>query len=43
MHVVIEAKSDETAAQKFNFGVIDLSFGGLLPYNMRHVPHHATQ
>lgn len=40
---VIETMTDETAARSFKFGTIEMSFGELLLYNMRHVQHHAAQ
>lgn len=40
---VIDALSDGTAARIFKFGTLDLCFGELLLYNMRHVQHHAAQ
>lgn len=40
---VIDAMTDEKAARIFKFGTLDLSFGELLLYNMRHVQHHAAQ
>jgi len=39
----IQTLTDEKAQQPFKFGRIELSFAGLLLYNMRHVQHHAAQ
>jgi len=39
----IQALTDEKARLPFKFGRIELSFAGLLLYNMRHVQHHAAQ
>ena len=39
----IKTLTDEKARQPFKFGRIELSFAGLLLYNMRHVQHHAAQ
>jgi hypothetical protein len=40
---VINELSEEKAAQRFQFGSIDLQYGELILYNMRHVQHHAAQ
>jgi hypothetical protein len=39
----IEALTDEKARQRCGFQWIDVSFGELLLYNMRHVQDHAAQ
>ena len=39
----IEALTDEKTHERFVFGSIDLNFGELMLYNMRHVQHHAAQ
>ena len=39
----IQALTDEGAGRRHVFGSVDLSFGELLLYNMRHVQHHAGQ
>lgn len=39
----IQALTDERAGRRYVFGSVDLSFGELLLYNMRHVQHHAGQ
>ncbi|OGC95008.1 MAG: hypothetical protein A2W25_02490 [candidate division Zixibacteria bacterium RBG_16_53_22] len=38
-----ESLTDEKASRLWRFGSVDLSFGELLLYNMRHVQHHAAQ
>jgi DinB superfamily len=39
----IGALTDEKAHQRFVFGSLELYFGELILYNMRHVQHHAGQ
>jgi uncharacterized damage-inducible protein DinB len=39
----IEALTDEQANKRIKFGSVDLTFGELLLYNMRHVQHGAAQ
>ncbi|OEU63707.1 MAG: hypothetical protein BBJ57_06000 [Desulfobacterales bacterium PC51MH44] len=39
----IEAMTDEQATRPYKFGRLDLSFGELLLYSMRHVQHGAAQ
>ncbi len=39
----IEALTDETAQRPCRFGWGEVTFGGLLLYNMRHVQEHAAQ
>ncbi|MFV1975296.1 MAG: DinB family protein [Candidatus Scalindua sp.] len=39
----IQSLTDEKAHQRFMFGSVDLNFGELMLYNMRHVQHHAAQ
>ncbi len=40
---VLEVLTDERARARCVFGWIEMSFAGLLLYNMRHVQHHAAQ
>ena len=40
---VIDALTDERAAERLRFGKREQSFGELLLYNMRHVQEHASQ
>jgi len=39
----IGALTEEKAGRPFKFGSVDLTFGDLLLYNMRHVQHHSAQ
>lgn len=39
----IENLTDEKSLKHFKFGSADLSYLELIPYNMRHVQHHAAQ
>ena len=40
---VIEKLTDETANKHYKYGSVEMSFGELLLYNMRHVQHGAAQ
>jgi hypothetical protein len=40
---VIDALDSEAAGRRFRSGWLDMSFGELLLYNLRHVQHHAGQ
>jgi hypothetical protein len=42
-YAVVRALDSDTAARKGDFEWLDLSFGELLLYNLRHVQHHAGQ
>jgi hypothetical protein len=39
----IESMTDEQALRPYKFGKVDLSFGELLLYSLRHVQHGAAQ
>jgi hypothetical protein len=39
----IESMTEEQACRTYNFGKVNISFGELLLYNMRHVQHGAAQ
>lgn len=39
----IQSLTAEKANQRFVFGSVDINFGELALYNMRHVQHHAAQ
>ena len=40
---IIEKLTDETANKHYKYGSVEMSFGELLLYNMRHVQHGAAQ